>query len=548
MTTDLPSTRSSGDEPLAALYHNLAAVRAMALAVEGTLGSKGLDTMLVDAVGQVVVTNDGLTILTSMAATHPAARMVVSMARAQEQAVGDGTTTATLLTAAILEEAAAHAAHGVPVSRLVEGLQLGAKLAQGVLAARTRQLAGPGDERLQDVARVAARGDQEIAELARSAARRLVGDGEPGTSAAQRNPAARGGANSHLRRIVAREGADCRLVPGLALRREPLAPYMPNRLEEATVLVLDDALEPEFAGPEAARTEAGIARQLQEEESFRALLGSLVAQGVGAVVCSRVAGGLAEEILGQAGVLILERVPRLDLLALADHLGAQPLRRAALRRDPARLQAAFGHCGQIQVEEPLGLTWFESGCGRPAVTLLVGAATPEVLEERRRVAEDAAAAAAAALSGGVLPGGGATEVALSRALARESSRVQGMATYGIAALVEALKRPLAQMAANAGYSPLEKLSEVLAAQARAEEAGEAGHDALGIDLDSGLITDMGQLGVWDPAPVKQHALAAAVETAIAILRIRLIVQKPVQAGSGGRERDADTAWQEGDLM
>lgn len=493
----------------------------MALAVEGTLGSKGLDTMLVDAAGQVIVTNDGLTILTSMEATHPAARMVVSMARAQEQAVGDGTTTATLLTAAILEEAAAHAARGVPIGRLVEGLQLGAKLGREILQGRARQLAGPDDARLRDVACVAARGDEEVAELARAAAQRP-------------------------RHIVAREGADCRLVQGLALRREPLAPYMPGRVEQATVLVLDDALEPEFAGPEAVRTDAGLARHLQEQEAFRGLLASLVTQGVNTVVCSRVASDLAEEVLGQAGVLVLERVPRLDLLALADHLGAQPLRRAALRRDPDRLRAAFGHCGRILVEEPLGLTWFESGTGRPAVTLLVGAATPEVLEERRRVATDAVAAAEAALAGGVLPGGGATELALSRTLARESSRVQGMATYGIAALVEALKRPLAQMAANAGYSPLEKLSEVLAAQARAEEAGEAGHDALGLDLDSGLLTDMGQQGVWDPAPVKLHALAAAVETAIAILRIRLIVQKPARPGPSGRE--ADTDWQEGDLM
>lgn len=546
--SDLAATRPGGEEPLAALYHNLDAVRAMALAVEGTLGSKGLDTMLVDALGQVVVTNDGLTILNSLEATHPAARMLVSMARAQEQAVGDGTTTATLLTAAILEEAAGHASHGVPISRLVEGLQIAAQAGREVLASRARPLVGPEDPWLAQVALVAARGDREIAGLALESARRLAGGaGAPGGTADPKGAEGAGASKGpRLRPIVAREGAVCRLVPGLAVRREPLAPYMPDLLGNATVLVLDDALEPEFSGPEAIRTETGLARHLAEQDAFRTLLQSLVEQGVNCVVSSRVASDLAEEVLGQAGVLVLERVPRQDLVALADHLGAQPLRRAALRREPGRLRPAFGRCDRVRVEEPLGLTWFEDGHGRPAVTLLVGAATPEVLDERRRVAEDSVAAVEAALQGGVLPGGGATELALSRALARQSSRVQGMATYGMASLVEALKRPLAQMVANAGYSPLEKLSEVLAAQARAEEAGEAGHDSLGIDLDSGRLTDLGQLGIWDPAPVKLHALAAAVETSVAILRIRLIVQKPPRRPPGGEQDGGEAGWQEGD--
>lgn len=526
--SELQASRAGGDEPLAALFHNLEAVRAMALAVEGTLGSKGLDTMLVDSLGQVVVTNDGLTILTSLEPSHPAARMIVSMARAQEQAVGDGTTTATLLAASLLEEAASHAARGVPVNRLVEGLKLAAAVAEKELRRRARPLTGTDDPRLRQVALVAARGDGALADLALQAAQAL-GSG-------RREP--------RLRRIVAREGATSRLVPGLAVRREPLSSQMAASQQDAEVLVLDDALEADFAGPEALRTEAGLARHLEEQETFRHFLEALPGQGVTCVVCSRVASDLAEEVLGQAGVLVLERVLRQELQDLADHLGAQVLKRAALRREPSRLRPSLGRCSRIRVDEPLGLTWFEGGRGRPAVTLLVGAATPEVLEERRRTAEDAAAAVEGALDGGILPGGGATELALSRVLAREGSRLRGMATYGVAALVEALKRPLAQMAANAGYSPLEKLGDVLAAQARAEEAG-GDPDAQGLDLDSGQVCDLTQMGVWDPAPVKLHALAAAVETATAILRIRLIVEKAGRPAHRGGD-SADVRWQEGD--
>ncbi len=540
--SDLQALRAGGDEPLAALYHNLEAVRAMALAVEGTLGSKGLDTMLVDPLGQVVVTNDGLTILTSLEPSHPAARMVVSMARAQEQAVGDGTTTATLLAASILEEAAGHAARGVPVNRLVEGLKLAAASAAAELRRRSRPLTGTEDPRLRQVALVAARGDESLADLALQAAQALGNAGPPETARAAGSSG--GPQGPRRRRIVAREGAVSRLVTGLAVRREPLSTQMPGVQRDAVVLVLDDALEADFAGPEALRTEAGLAHHLQENEAFRRFLEALPARGVTCVACSRVASDLAEEVLGQAGVLVLERVPRQELLDLADHLGAQIVRRAALGREPSRLSASLGRCSHIHVDEPLGLTWFEGGRGRPAVTLLVGAATPEVLEERRRVAEDAAAAVEAALDGGVLPGGGATELALARALAREGARLQGMTTYGVAALTEALKRPLAQMAANAGYNPLEKLGDVLSAQARADEEGREA-DALGLDLDSGEVSDLGQLGVWDPAPVKLHALAAAVETAIAILRIRLIVQKAGRPAHRGGD-SADAPWQEGD--
>ena len=440
--------------------------------------------------------------------------------------------TATLLAASILEEAAGHAARGVPVNRLVEGLKLAAASAAAELRRRSRPLTGTEDPRLRQVALVAARGDESLADLALQAAQALGSGGPPETEGPRR------------RRIVAREGAVSRLVTGLAVRREPLSTQMPGVQRDALVLVLDDALEADFAGPEALRTEAGLARHLQENEAFRRFLEALPARGVTCVACSRVASDLAEEVLGQAGVLVLERVPRQELLDLADHLGAQIVKRAALGREPSRLSAALGRCSHIHVDEPLGLTWFEGGRGRPAVTLLVGAATPEVLEERRRVAEDAAAAVEAALDGGVLPGGGATELALSRALAREGARLQGMTTYGVAALTEALKRPLAQMAANAGYNPLEKLGDVLSAQARADEEGREA-DALGLDLDSGEVSDLGQLGVWDPAPVKLHALAAAVETAIAILRIRLIVQKAGRPAHRGGD-SADAPWQEGD--
>jgi len=165
--------------------------------------------------------------------------------------------------------------------------------------------------------------------------------------------------------------------------------------------------------------------------------------------------------------------------------------------------------------------------GEPMATMLVGAATPEVREERRRVAEDAACAVQAALRGGVTAGGGAAELAAIADVEAARGAAGAMAAYGADCVLAALRAPLAQMVANAGFNPLEKVEAVLAAMARENSA------ALAIHCDTGEVTDMLALGVVDPAPVKIHALRAAGEVAEAILRINTIIRKREDDGEAG---------------
>jgi chaperonin GroEL (HSP60 family) len=150
---------------------------------------------------------------------------------------------------------------------------------------------------------------------------------------------------------------------------------------------------------------------------------------------------------------------------------------------------------------------------------LVGASTQEVAGERERIAKDAASSVQAAIIGGYVPGGGAIEVAVARAVEQARTRVRGMAVYGVDCVVNALKHPLAQIVENAGYNPLEKVEEVVAAQAGTSQ------NCLAVDCETGLIADMLSLGVVDPVPVKIHAVKAAGEVAIAILRIDTIIKK-----------------------
>ena len=167
------------DQRLAALMTNAGAVQAVVAAVEGTLGPKGLDTMLVDRFGTITVTNDGVTILEEMEATHPAARMLINTARAQEKEAGDGTTTATVWAGALVSEGLNQVLRGVPVARVLEGMQAGVRQALACFEQRGRLVQGADDPLLYQVALVSGRGNEEIADLVVRAAR-LVGSREVG--------------------------------------------------------------------------------------------------------------------------------------------------------------------------------------------------------------------------------------------------------------------------------------------------------------------------------------------------------------------------------
>ncbi|MEO3948093.1 TCP-1/cpn60 chaperonin family protein, partial [Gorillibacterium sp. CAU 1737] len=168
-----------------------------------------------------------------------------------------------------------------------------------------------------------------------------------------------------------------------------------------------------------------------------------------------------------------------------------------------------------------------AGAGRPAVTVAVGASTRELAGERARIAADAASAVQAAVRGGYVAGGGAAELAAARELERRRETVKGLEGFGIASVAEALRKPLAQIAVNAGLSPLEKIEQAKAAQAL------AGSAALAIDCDTGEVADMIALAIVDPAPVKLHAIRAAAEVAAAVLRIRTVIKmRAAEAGPG----------------
>lgn len=514
------SSGSEVDERLAALMTNANAVRAIAAAVEGTLGPKGLDTMLVDKFGDVVITNDGVTILTMMEANHPAARMVVNVARAQQEEVGDGTTTATVLAGALVGEAVSQVVRGVPVTRVIEGIKKGIALALQELERLSRPVAGLDDPVLARVALIAGREHEDIAALVMEAAR-LTGREklkERGFKLADT--------------VMAKEGAENQVFQGVIITKEPMNTLMPTSLEDVKVLVVDDALEPEELEEEALGTEAGFKRYLELRQEFREWIHKIVDLGVGLVLVDRGVDDEAEEILTDAGVMVIQRVANRELEKAREHTGARSIKRTGLKKSPAELENYLGRAARVEVDKKLELVRIFNGAGKPAATVLVGAATDEVVGERERIARDAASSLQAAVRGGYVPGGGAVELALSRYLSRQKSQVRGMAVYGFECVIEALKRPFMQIVTNAGFNPLEKIGDVLAAQEEKDSC------SLAVDCETGEIADMLELGVVDPTPVKYHAIKAAGEIAVAILRIDTIIRmKEEEKKKNSREEE-----------
>jgi chaperonin GroEL (HSP60 family) len=495
-----------GEERYATLLNNAGAIRAICAAVEGTLGPKGLDTMLVGTQGEVLITNDGVTILEKMDVTHPAARLMVQVARSQQAIIGDGTTTATVLAGALVSEGVAQVMKGVPVAKVVRGMEQGILLAMENLQSRSRYITDLSDPLLYRIAFTAGREHKDIANLVLSAAKLTGLDKLKDESF--RFAAA----------VTAVEKAKNEVWNGILLHKKPIHAQLQHTARFKHILVLQDALEPEAIDEEALATESGFRAFIEMKEQFKEQMQRLIELQVGLILVDRSVDPEAEQFCADHGIMLVQRLNRHEVLQLCEYTGAKPVRRSALKKTSAELASILGAAGTIVYDDKIERIRLSEGEGKPLVTLIVGASTREIVGERSRIAMDAAAALQAALCGGYLPGGGAAEIAAAHELDRYRESLQGMESFGISAVSQALRKPLAQIVLNAGYNPLEKVEEIKAAQLLMQT------DSLGIDCDTGKLIDCLEAGIVDPTPVKLHALQAAGEVAGALLRIHTVIK------------------------
>ncbi len=490
---------------------NIHGARLVAEMVRTTLGPKGMDKMIVDPGGEVTVTNDGVTILREMSIAHPAAKMIVEVARTQEEAVGDGTTTAVVIAGELLKRAETLLEQEVHPSVIAKGYHLAAKKAAEVLGRISRRVT-PEKELLAKVAVTAATG--KGVEVAKERLAALVVEALLTIAEKSRGGLVVDREAVKVESSVGGSVAESELIRGLVLEKERVHHLMPRRVEGARILLLEAPLE--VRAPETdARISITDPGQLQsflemEEEMLSKLVERVVASGANVLCCQKGVDEAAQHQLAKAGVFALRRVKKSDMEFLARATGAR-----IVSRVEEAVPDSLGRAGLVEeerVEE--GAFTIIRECREPrAVTILVRGGTPHVVAEAKRAVEDALGVVANVLvSGRLLGGAGAPEVEVARQLRKYAASLAGREQLAVTAFADALEVIPRTLAENAGLDPIDALTRLRAAHDRGEELA-------GINVFTGELQDSWGAGVLEPLAMKERALASAAEVAVMLLRI-----------------------------
>ncbi|WP_336021981.1 thermosome subunit alpha [Halobellus salinisoli] len=501
------SERTHGDD---AQRSNIRAGKAVASAVRTTLGPRGMDKMLVDSSGNVVVTNDGATILEEMDIEHPAAQMIVEVAQTQEDSVGDGTTTASVLTGELLSHAEDLLDDDLHPTVIVEGYNEAARLAQEAI-----------DEQVLDVAL----DDDVLASVAESSMTGK-GTGDVTADALARHvvDAVRAVHDGSDRfdpddvRVLTRTGASSsatELVEGVVIDKERVNDGMPRSVEDATVAVLTTKLDVREGETDAEYTISSV-DQLEaaieaEDSELRRYADALADAGVDVLFCTKKISDRVQNRLAKHGIVAFESLKTSDARAIARATGAKQL------GDVNDLDASdFGRAERVSIRR-FGedeLTFVEGGEAAKTVTLLLRGGTEHVVDELERAINDAVDVTVAAIdSGGVVPGAGAVEVAIAEYVRSNAGGVEGRKQLAVEAFADAVEAIPRTLATNTGMDPIDAVVEL---RATFDREGIAGIISEG---KAGAIGDPIAAGVFDPAAVKREAVTAATEAATMIVRI-----------------------------
>lgn len=517
--------RESGKD---AIHNNIMAARAVASAVRSTLGPKGMDKMLVDSIGDVTITNDGVTILKDMEVQHPAAKMIIEAAKTQDAEVGDGTTTVAILAGELLKKAEDLLDQGVHPTVIVEGYGLAAKKAFQILDSISIDVPANGRDFLDKVAKTAMTGKwadspeskiyQYAVDIVQSAIETTNGKRKVDLDKVK------------VEKKVGESIEDSELIEGLVVDKTRAHQNMPKEIEKAKIALLGAPIEVRDTETKAElQIKSSSQFQLfmdQEKEAIKKVVDKVLASGANVVFCQKGIEDMAQHYLANAAVMALKRVTRNDLDRLARATGANIVT-SLDELNPADLGSA-----DLVVEKKVGsgAMTFVTGTKNKAFTLVLRGGTQQVLDSLERALDDAVHAVADVIEDQkVVPGGGAPEIELSLRLREYSSTLKGREQLAVAKFAEAVEIVPKSLAENAGFNSVDKLVEL---KKRHEVDKRAG-----LNVYTGKIVDMYEEGVVEPLRVKVQAIQSATDAASLILRIDDVLastkKKPEAPGAGG---------------
>ena len=502
---------------------NIEAAKAIADAVRTTLGPKGMDKMLVDSIGDIVISNDGATILKEMDVDHPTAKMIVEVAKSQDVSVGDGTTTAVILAGEFLKQAEFLLEQGVHSTVIANGYRIAMNEAKKLL--ESLAISASDDNTLRNVALTALSGKNTgiaydfLADLVVKAVNAVA---EERNGKVTVDP-------SNIKVDKKNGGSinDTSLVNGLVIDKEKVHPKMPSVVKGAKIALIDSALEIKKTEIEAKVQITDPSRiqdfMSQESDTFKRMVEKVKASGANVVLCQKGIDDLAQHFLAKEGIYAVRRVKKSDMEKLVKATGA----RIVTELDDLN-EKALGKAEKVE-EKKIGddRMTFITGCANPkAISILIRGGTDHVVSEMERSLNDATRVAAITKEDGkYLPGGGAIEAELSMRIRNFANTVGGREQLAIEAFAKTLEVIPRTLAENSGMDPINTLIKLKASH-------EKGNSTHGIGLSENAVVDMSSAGVYDPLRVKKHALESAVEVATMILRIDDVIASKKSAPSG----------------
>jgi len=506
--------------------NNIQAARAIGDAVRTTLGPKGMDKMLVDSMGDVVITNDGVTILDDVDIEHPAANMVVEIARTQEQECGDGTTTAVVLAAELLRRSE-DLVEDVHPTLICNGYRLAAEKALEILDDVAIDVSVDDEDLLRSIAATAMTGkaaessSELLSDFTVRAVKAVADETDDGWVVDTDNI-----------QFVAQQGGsteDTELVGGVIVNKDRVHTGMPERADNAKVALLDDAIEVQDTEVDAQiqiTDPSQMENFLEEEENqLREMVDAVEDAGADVVFCQQGIDDLAQHFLAQRGIYAIRRAKSGDLEKLERATGGTVV------SNINDLDAEDLGSAESVEERTVGddtFTFVTGGEGARSVSLLLRGGTEHVIDEIERSLEDATRVVGIAIEDGQLvAGGGAPETELALRLRDYANTVGGREQLAIEAFAEALEIVPRTLAENAGLDAIKALVDL-------RSAHENGNRAFGLDVFTGEVADARKASVLEPKRVKTQALDSATEVATMVLRIDDVI-----AAKGFNDDDGD---------
>ena len=513
--------------------NNILAAKLVAETVRTTLGPKGMDKMLVDPLGDVTVTNDGVTILDEMNIEHPAAKMIVEIAKTQEDEVGDGTTTAVVIAGELLKKAEDLLDKEIHPTVIVKGYRLAAEKALSILNAIAKDVEPKNTDILEIIAQTAMTGkgtesNKDLLSKICVKAVLSVASLKDGKIKIDKD-------DIKLEKKAGGSTLDTELVKGIVLDKERVHAGMPDMVNEAKIALIDTPLEIKSTETDA-KIQITDPSQMQaflsmEEKMIKDMVEKVTATGANVIFCQKGIDDLAQHFLSKRGVFAARRVKKSDMEKLAKATGA----RIVSNLDDLS-SSDLGKAGKVE-EIKIGdeeMTFVRDCVNAKSVTVLIRGSTEHVADEAERAMEDAIGDVIAALKvGKIVAGAGSPEMELSKQLMKYSESLSGREQLAVKAFAESMEVIPRTLAENAGLDPIDTLTEL-------KSAHDAGNVWAGINVFTGKVMDAWKNNVLEPLKIKTQAVSSATEVATMILRIDDIIaagkhEMPPQGPPGGMD-------------